>query len=86
MLQQEQQRLVHRLRVDQVVVVQNQDPLFVCGPGGQFVDQRRHQACERRRWGSAEQRQRPGPATKGSTGQVHLRLTPGRGVRSYRTE
>jgi hypothetical protein len=47
MLQQEQQRLVHRPGVDQVVVVQNQDWLAVTGLGGQFVDQRRHQACER---------------------------------------
>jgi len=47
MLQQEQQRLVHRLSVEQVVVVQNQDRLFLYGLGGQFVDQRRRQACER---------------------------------------
>jgi hypothetical protein len=38
---------VHRLSVDQVVVVQNQDRLFLYGLGGQFVDQRRRQACER---------------------------------------
>ena len=50
-LQQERQRHVHRPGVDQVIVIQDQQHLAV-GPGGQVVDQRRHQPlerCQRRR-------------------------------------
>ena len=52
---------MHRLGVDQVVVVQDQQHLAVAGLGGQLVDQRRHQpleGCRRRR---AQQRADPLP-------------------------
>ena len=48
---------MHRLRLDQVVVVQDQHHLV--GSSGQLVDQRRHQPLERRRCRRAEQRGDP---------------------------
>ena len=46
-LQQEPQRRVHQLGTDQVIVIQHQWPLAGTGPGGQLVDQRRHQPARR---------------------------------------
>ena len=58
-LDQEPERLVHCRRVDQVVVVEHQQRLARIRPGGQFVDQRGHQALVRRRRGRAEERAHP---------------------------
>ena len=55
MLEQKGHRRVHRLGVDQVVVVQDQD-LALTRSGRQLVDQRRHQRLERRRRRRSEQR------------------------------
>ena len=66
-LDEERERLVHLLRVDHVVVVEDEQGLFP----GQIVDQRRDQALERRRRGRAEQRSHPfadsgtGPVQRG---------------------
>jgi hypothetical protein len=51
-LDQERERLVHLLRSDHVVVIEDQQQLL----RGQFVDQRRDQGLERRWRGRAEQR------------------------------
>ena len=70
-LEQERERLVHLLRSDHVVVIQDQQGLAVAGLGGQLVDQRRDQALERRRRGRPEQRGHPfadpgaGPVQRG---------------------
>ena len=57
MLGQEQQRPVDRLRVDQVVVIEDQHHLILSGlRGGQFVDQRRHQTIGGGRHERAQQR------------------------------
>jgi hypothetical protein len=55
-LQQESERGVHRLGVDQLVVVQDQQHLARTGLAGQLVDQGRHQPLEGRRGRRAEQR------------------------------
>ena len=54
-LDQERERLVHRLRADQVVIVEDEQGL-VRSQISQVVDQRRDQALERGRCGRAEQR------------------------------
>src|SRR5580693_256461 len=59
MLKQEFKRPVHLLGVDQVVVIEDQHRLVLAGPGGQLVDQRRHQPLERRRRRRPEQRADP---------------------------
>ena len=51
-LDQERERLVHLLRANQVVVVEDEQRLV----RSQIVDQRRDQALERRRGGRPEQR------------------------------
>ena len=58
-LDQEPERGVHRLGVNQVVIVEHQQRLVRIRPGGQFVDQRGHQPLVRRRRGRAEQRAYP---------------------------
>ena len=58
-LEQERNRLVHLLGVDQVVVVENQQQLILAGRGGQLVDQRRHQPLERCWCRRAQQRAHP---------------------------
>ena len=45
-IEQEAQRRMHRLRADQVVVVEHQRYVARTGPGGQFVDQGRYQPLE----------------------------------------
>ena len=66
-LDQERERLVHLLRADHVVVVEDEQGLLP----GQIVDQRRDQALERRRRWRAEQRSHPfarprtGPVQRG---------------------
>jgi hypothetical protein len=57
MLGQEQQRSMNRMRVDQVVVIEDQQHLIRSGlGGGQFVDQRRHQPIGRGLCERAQQR------------------------------
>ena len=69
MLKQERERLVHGLGANHVIVVQDEQRLIWLG--GQFIDQGRHQALERRRCGRAEERgypsadPRPGPVQRG---------------------
>ena len=60
-LEQEPQRDMDRLGVDQVVVVEDQQHLAVTALGVQFVDQRCHQPLERCRCRRAEQRADPLP-------------------------
>ena len=55
MLQQERERLMHRLGADHVVVIEDQQRLARVWLRGQFVDQGCHQALERRRRGRPEQ-------------------------------
>ena len=55
-LEQERQRGVHRLGVDQVVVVEDQHYLFLARLGSQLVDQSRHQPLKGPRGRRAEQR------------------------------
>ena len=55
MLKQERERLVHLLRADHVIVIEDQQGLI----RGQSVDQGRDQALERRRRGRPEQRGDP---------------------------
>ena len=81
-LEQEPERGVHGLGVNQVVVVEHQQRLVRIGPGGQLVDQRGHQPLVRRGRGRAEQRAhsfgepRPGP---GPARPHHgARIAPGR--------
>ena len=57
MLEQEHNRLMHRLGVDQVVVVQHQHQLT--RNGGKLVDQRGHHRLERARRRRAKQRTEP---------------------------
>jgi hypothetical protein len=56
-LQQEAERLVDRLGLDEVVVVQHQRGLL--GPGGQLVDDGGHHRLQRGRLGPAQQRGEP---------------------------
>ena len=67
---------MHRLGVDQVVVVQYQHHLALAGLGGQVVDQGRHQLLQGRRRRRAEQRRlplgdlrAPGPARRSACRQ-----------------
>ena len=59
-LEQEPERLVHRLRADHVIVIQDQQQRLICiRLAGYLVDQGRHQRLERRRRGRPEQRAHP---------------------------
>ena len=55
MFQQERHRLVHRPRVDQVVVVQDQHHFVAPGSGGELIDQGRHRPLEGWRCGWTKQ-------------------------------
>jgi hypothetical protein len=54
-LEQEQQRLVHRLRLDQVVVVEDEQRLAFVSVICRIVDWSRHRPLERRQCRRAEQ-------------------------------
>ena len=59
-LEQEPERLVHQLRADHVIVIQDQQQRLICvRPAGYLVDQGRHQRLERRWRGRPEQRAHP---------------------------
>jgi hypothetical protein len=58
-LEQEPERGVHGLGVNQVVVVEHQQRLVRVGPGGQLIDQRGHKSLVRRWRGRAQQRPHP---------------------------
>ena len=77
-LDQERKRLVHLLRVDHVVVVEDKQGLLP----GQIVDQRRDQALERSRRWRAEQRSHPfaGPRTGPVQRGYRVAPEPGRVV------
>ena len=82
-LKQEPERGVHQLRADQVVVIQDQQQRLIrVRPGGDLVDQGRHQRFERRWRRRPEQRAhpladpRPHPVQRGH----RMPPEPGRGV------
>ena len=75
-LQQERQRRVHRLGVDQVVVIEDQQHLAVAGLGGQLVDQRRHQPLEGCRRQRAQQQADSLPDPRAHPVQRGQRVTP----------
>ena len=58
-LEQEPERGVHSLGVNQVIVIEHQQSLARIRLDGQFVDQRGHQTLVRRRRGRPEQRPHP---------------------------
>jgi hypothetical protein len=58
-LEQEPERGVHGLGIDQVVVVEHEQRLVRIRPGGELIDQRGHKSLVRRRCGRAEQRPYP---------------------------
>ena len=75
-LEQERQRRVHRLGVDQVVVIENQQHLAVAGLGGQLVDQRCHQPLEGCRRRGAQQEADSLPDPRARPVQRGYRVTP----------
>ncbi len=75
-LEQECERLVHLLRADHVVVIQDKQGLLL---PGQVVDQRRDQALERRRRGRPEQRGHPFAGPRAGPVQRGHRVAPEQG-------